>query len=97
MKAIPPWVTYTVYRILLFAVPLAVLLLLRVEWLFSVIAAAVIGLCTSYIVLRRPRARMAKDLYDIRHGNKRPPIVDEENEDAADDAERLEGERPADQ
>lgn len=86
MKSIPVWVYYTVLRIVLFAVPLTVLLLLHVHWLISVVAAAVIGLCLSYLLLRRPREALARDLYELRHREKVPARVDDEVEDAVVDA-----------
>ena len=56
MKRIPSWITYTVLRLLVFAIPLAVLLALGIDWWIAVIAAALIGLCLSFILLSRPRS-----------------------------------------
>lgn len=92
MKSIPAWVSYTVLRLLFFAVPLAVLLLLPLplpwtwHWLLSVVAAAVIGLCLSYLLLRRPREALSHDLYALRHGEREQVRDDDEVEDAAVDA-----------
>jgi len=86
VKSIPAWVYYTVLRLVLFAVPLTVLLLLRVHWLISVVAAAVIGLCLSYLLLRKPREALSRDLFELRHREKAPVHPDDEVEDAAVDA-----------
>ena len=86
MKGIPSWVTYTVLRLLLFVVPLLVLLLLHVDAWIAVIAAALIGLCLSYILLRRPRDAVARDLYAVRHREKPQVSADDEAEDSAVDS-----------
>jgi hypothetical protein len=86
VKGIPSWVTYSVLRLLLFAVPLAVMLVLRIDWWVAVIAAALIGLCLSYIVLRKPRDAVARDLYAVRHRDSPATSADDDSEDAAIDA-----------
>ncbi|MFF1571499.1 DUF4229 domain-containing protein [Leifsonia sp. NPDC058292] len=86
MKRIPSWVTYSVLRLLLFAVPLAILLVLRIDWWIAVIAAALIGLCLSYVILRKPRDAVARDLYAARHRETPATTVDDDTEDAAVDA-----------
>ena len=83
MKRIPSWITYTVLRLLVFAVPLVVLLLLGVVWWLAVIAAALIGLCLSYIFLSRPRNAVSSDLYAVRHRDKPAQTEDDDAEDAA--------------
>jgi hypothetical protein len=86
VKGIPSWVTYSVLRLLLFAVPLAIMLILRIDWWIAVIAAALIGLCLSYVVLRKPRDAVARDLYAARHRTAPATTVDDDSEDAAIDA-----------
>ena len=87
MKRIPSWITYTVLRLLVFAVPLVILLVLGVVWWLAVIAAALIGLCLSYIFLSRPRNAVSSDLYAVRHRDKPARTEDDDAEDAAvDDA-----------
>jgi len=83
MKAVPSWLSYSVYRILMFAVPLAVLLMLSIVWWLSAIVAALIGLCLSYIFLRKPREKVALDLYTARHPSAEIVHPDAESEDAA--------------
>ncbi|HEV7849435.1 MAG TPA: DUF4229 domain-containing protein [Mycetocola sp.] len=85
MKRIPPVIYYTVLRLLTFAVPLAVLLLLGIEPWIATILAALIGLSVSYIFLQRPREAVSRDLYELRHGAKKP-AEDENAEDTVSDA-----------
>ncbi|MFC6356657.1 DUF4229 domain-containing protein [Luethyella okanaganae] len=82
MKA-PSWLTYTIPRVLAFAVPLTLLLLVNVNPWISALLAAVIGLCVSYIFLRRPRETVSRELYERRHGDNPTINVDDESEDAA--------------
>lgn len=91
MNAVPPWVTYSVYRVLMFAVPLTILLLMGwVGWVATLVAA-VIGLCLSYIFLRAPREKVARELYTRRHREKTPVHPDAESEDAAVDRAAAQG------
>lgn len=84
MKSVPAWVLYTVYRILAFAVPLALLLLLGIEPWLAAVLAAIIGFCLSYILLRQPREEVARDLYAATQRTKKPQVrSDDETEDAA--------------
>lgn len=83
MKSVPVWVYYSVYRVLLFAVPLAVLLAFGLKGWVSAVLAAVIGLCLSYIFLRKPRESVARGLYEVRTRTKEPVHVDAASEDAA--------------
>lgn len=89
----PVWFWYTALRILLFAVPLAVLLWAGVNEWVSAAVAAVFGLSASLLLLRRQRETIATDLYAARH--REQPVVhdDDEAEDAA--VEATKPERPA--
>lgn len=69
MKRIPPVVSYTVLRLLAFLIPLAILLLLRIDGWIAAILAALIGMSVSYITLRRQRDEVALALYEKRHGS----------------------------
>lgn len=86
--------TYTILRLLLFAIPLTVLLLVQVNWVIAVIAAALIGLCVSYLLLRTPRDRVATSLYHASRREKPVPTADDETEDAA--VDRAAANEPAD-
>ena len=79
----PVWIWYTALRVLLFAVPLAVLLIAGVNVRVSAALAALFGLSASLIFLRRARSAMSSDLYAARH--RETPVVnaDDEAEDAA--------------
>jgi hypothetical protein len=85
VKRIPSWLTYTVLRLVVFVAPLVVLLVIGIVWWAAVIAAALIGLCLSYILLSKPRNAVSSDLYAARHRDKPAPSPDDE-EDAAIDA-----------
>jgi hypothetical protein len=91
MKSVPAWVPYSVYRVLMFAFPLAVLLVLQVEWWLAAILAAVVGLCLSYIFLRKRREGVSRALYAARHPDTEPVHPDAESEDAV--LDRLDTER----
>lgn len=86
MNAIPVWLRYTLLRVLLFAAPLAVLLIAGVTPWIAVLVAALFGFSASLIFLRREREQLATDLYAARH--RETPVVrdDDEVEDAAVDA-----------
>ena len=86
VKSVPVWIWYTALRILLFAVPLAVLLLAGVNPWVSAAMAALFGLSASLVFLRRPRATLSTDLYAARHRETPLVPVDDEVEDAAVDA-----------
>ncbi len=86
MKSAPAWVLYTVYRILLFAVPLVILLILRIEPWLAALLAAIIGLCLSYIFLRSPREEVARDLYSATHRTKSAQRADDEDDQTEDAA-----------
>lgn len=79
----PVWIWYTAIRVLLFAVPLAVLLIAGVTPWIAALVAAVFGFSASLLFLRRPRESMSSELYAARHREK--PLVreDDEAEDAA--------------
>lgn len=83
MKAVLPWIYYSTFRVLAFAVPLVVLLVLQINFWISAIAAAAIGLGISYLFLRVPREKLSTSLYEIRHRTK--PVPDNDVEDAIGD------------
>jgi outer membrane murein-binding lipoprotein Lpp len=91
VKSVPVWIWYTALRIVLFAVPLAVLLLAGVNVWVSAIVAAVFGLSASLLFLRRPREAMSTELYAARHRDR--PVV--RDDDAAEDAAVEASDQPA--
>jgi outer membrane murein-binding lipoprotein Lpp len=86
VKSAPVWIWYTALRILLFAVPLAVLLIAGVNPWVAALVAAVFGLSASLLFLRRQRESIASDLYAARHREAPAARADDEEEDAAIDA-----------
>ena len=86
MKFVAPWLYYSVMRVLMFAIPLAILLSLGFwPWAAAVIAA-LLGLCLSYLLLGTSRESVARDLYKARHPDRAPVNPDSEIEDTALDA-----------
>ncbi|MDJ0377608.1 DUF4229 domain-containing protein [Cryobacterium sp. PH31-L1] len=83
MKSVPPWLYYSVLRVLMFAVPLAILLSLGFWPWASAVIAALIGLCLSYLLLGKSRESVARDLYKARHPDKEQVNPDSEIEDSA--------------
>jgi hypothetical protein len=86
VKSVPVWIWYTALRVLLFAVPLAVLLIAGVNPWVSAAVAALFGLSASLVFLRRPRETMSSELYAARHRETPATRDDDEVEDAAVDA-----------
>ncbi len=80
VKSSHAWIVYSVIRLGIFAIALAALLLLQLTSWIAAILAAVIALCLSYIFLRGPRDRIAKDLYARRHGEVQGETRDIDNE-----------------
>ncbi|MCU1476051.1 MAG: hypothetical protein JWQ64_744 [Subtercola sp.] len=68
MKTGRTWLVYTLIRVGIFAVALAILLLTQMTPWIAAALAAVISLCASYIFLRKPREVLANGLYEARHG-----------------------------
>ena len=94
MKFLPPWLYYSILRVLMFAVPLAILLSLGLWPWASAVIAALVGLCLSYLLLGTSRARVARDLYQARHPDKQTANPDSEIEDSLMSAqERVKSER----
>ena len=87
MKRIPSWLTYTVLRLLVFAIPLVILLVVGLVWWLAVIAAALIGLCLSYILLSKSRNAISTDFYTVRQRSKPANTQDDDDEDAVLDAD----------
>ena len=83
MKTVPAWLTYSALRVLMFAVPLAVLLLLGLKVWIAAVLAAVIGVCLSYLFLRSSRSALSRDLYAARHRETPATHIDADTEDAA--------------
>jgi len=95
------WVGYSLFRILLFAVVLTVLLLIGIAGWIAAIMAAIISFCVSYLFFGRARNKVATELYKVRHPDPAEPVVhdassDEAAEDGPDDApDTARNDRPA--
>jgi len=80
----PAWLRYTILRLLMIVVPLAILLIaFGVQyWLWWTVASVIIGFALSYIFLKGPRDAMAAELAARRAAK---PVVT--GDDADEDAE----------
>lgn len=77
------WLLYSLLRVLLFAVPFVLLLLIRVDWWIAAILAAAIGFFASYIFLGRLRDQVALSIAKARETKPAPAASDEAAEDDA--------------
>jgi membrane protein implicated in regulation of membrane protease activity len=73
-------ILYTVLRFGIFAIVLAVLLLLGIEPWIAAVTAAVIGFCVSYLLLWKQRNAAVDDIRDLRSRAARDADSDAENE-----------------
>lgn len=78
----PAVLWYTILRLLLIAIPLAIMLSLHVNYAVSAFASTFIGLCLSYILLARLRHKVAGSLYERMHHPKPARSEDDDVEDA---------------
>ncbi|WP_309710616.1 DUF4229 domain-containing protein [Pseudolysinimonas sp.] len=76
------WLLFSALRVLVFAVPFAILYALGLEWWLAALIAAVVGFCLSYIFLRPLRDRVASQLAEARSAAPKP-TDDEAAEDTA--------------
>jgi len=89
------WLSYTLIRLGIFAVALAILLLLRINPYLATVIAAIVGFCLSYLFLRRPREELAKGIAELRRSDERVVQHDRDNDyenevlDRMDDDARL--------
>jgi uncharacterized membrane protein YphA (DoxX/SURF4 family) len=77
---VKPWLAYTLVRLGIFAVALAVLLIIGVWPWLAAIVAAVIGFCVAYIFFGRLRTAMALEIAERR--TRPTKDVDADAEDA---------------
>ncbi len=61
-----PWVLYSLVRVGVFALSLAILLVIGIEWWLAAIIAAVVGLCIAYIFFGKLRDAVARDIVQRR-------------------------------
>ena len=82
MRSAPTWLRYTLLRVLLFAAPLAVLLIAGVDPWISVAVAALFGFSASLVFLRGMREQLSEELYAARHREQPVARDDDTVEDA---------------
>lgn len=75
-----PWILYTAARLGVFAVVLAVLLLIGFDGYYSVAIAAVLSLAFSLIFLNKQRDAISKNIYDRVKKNKSEGLEDAESD-----------------
>lgn len=75
------WLLFSAVRVLVFAIPFAILFALGVDWWIAALIAAVVGFCVSYIFLRGLRDRVALQLAESRSAAPKSS-ADEEAEDS---------------
>lgn len=74
---------YSLARLAIFGAALTVLLLVGLDWLWATLAAAVIGLCVSYLALGPLRDAVSQSIWEKRNA---PDVdTDAEAEDALSD------------
>ncbi|GAA3736118.1 hypothetical protein GCM10022239_10060 [Leifsonia bigeumensis] len=72
---------YSIIRVILFAVPFAILMVVNVPWWASALISVVIAGCLSYLFLTKQRNEVAETVYGWRHnGTSRDDDNDLENE-----------------
>jgi uncharacterized membrane protein YphA (DoxX/SURF4 family) len=57
---------FSALRVLVFAIPFGILLVIGLEWWVAALIAAVVGFCVSYIFLRPLRDKVALQLVEAR-------------------------------
>ncbi len=74
------WLYFTLIRLGLFGVALAVLLLLKVNPYAATLVAAVVGFCLSYLFLRRRRDALAMSIHRLRNDDRHVVQRDRDND-----------------
>ncbi len=94
MKPSRQWVLYSLIRLGIFAVALAVLLVVGVTVWIAAFGAAVVGFCVSYIFLKGPRDAVAKTMVTAKSSSIRStPERDLDNDIENEALDRLENNR----
>lgn len=78
-----PWIKYTIVRLAIFAVALALLLLTGMNPFLAAVIAAIAGFALSYIFFRKLRDQVAAELATR---NQKPQVIRNVDTDAEDDA-----------
>jgi len=80
VKSSRQWISYSLLRLGIFAVVLAILLVLQIEPWIAAIVAAVVGLCVAYIFFRPQREAVARSFWEFRTSEQRDSDSDAEND-----------------
>ena len=78
-----PWIKYTIVRLAIFAVALALLLATQMNPFLAAVIAAIAGFALSYIFFRKLRNEVAAELAAR---NQKPQVIRNVDTDAEDDA-----------
>ena len=81
---------FSILRLLLFAVPFIIFMVLSIQWWVSALLATVIAVCLSYLLLSRQRNEVASTVHSWREGKNTDTDNELENsalDRAADSAE----------
>jgi L-lactate permease len=78
-----PWIKYTIARLAIFAIALAILLTTRMNPFLATVIAAIVGLALSYIFFRKLRGDVASE---FAARNEKPEVVRNVDTEAEDDA-----------
>lgn len=81
MKSRSTFIWFSLIRLAVFIIPLAVLLAIGTHRWLSIIFAALFGTAVSLVFLRRPREQIAQSLYRARHPEVEPVDADADIED----------------
>lgn len=85
-----PILFYSLLRVLLFAVPFVILMLLGVWWWVSAIVAAIVAACLSYLFLGRQRDAVSETVHGWRQGATRRDSDNEVENAVLDDRDGIE-------
>lgn len=89
-----PWVTYSIVRLGIFAIVLAVFLVIGFDPLWAAVLAAVIGFCVSYIFFAKLRLQVASSLAARRAAPPEKDVDSSAEDDAIDGRDDRRDDRP---
>lgn len=78
-----PWrkiLAFSILRLVVFALPFAILMMFGIIWWASAAIAAIVGLCLSYLFLHNQRNEVAAALEQLRSNSSKDADSDLENE-----------------
>jgi hypothetical protein len=91
-----PMLVYSAFRLLLFAVPFAVLMVAGVDFVWSVLIAAIGSAIASIFILARYRDELSESISTRSERMRARSAEREQSEDAWDDAQRAEDDASGD-